>query len=148
MVGMRWGNNTSKRCVHLFFIFLFFFLLVDVVVFENISLLVSGNDTEPVTELMLLEETFGKVLKISLGEVDGSSDSELIVATSNLDDVIKVIGTAFDLDMVMEVLFISGNVKDLVIGRGGAVNDELVSFRLLGSRTRFLRGSHLRGCEE
>lgn len=138
MVGMRWGNNTSKRCIHLFFIFLFFFLLVDVVVFENISLLVSGNDTEPVTELMLLEETFGKVLKISLGEVDGSSDSELIVATSNLDDVIKVIGTAFDLDMVMEVLFISGNVKDLVVGRGGAVNDELVSFRLLGSRTRFL----------
>jgi len=140
----RMGRLNHRVVEHLFLIILFFiFTLVDVVILKQVSLLISGDDTEPVTKLMLLEEALGKVLEVSLGEMNGSVDGDLVVGTDNLDLVFKVVGTAVDLDVVMEVLLIGGNIKDLVRGRTRAVDDKLAAFRLLGSGSRLSNG-HVR----
>jgi hypothetical protein len=118
---------------------LLFFTLVDVEVLELEGLLVSGNDTEPVTELVLLQETLGEVLEVTLGERNVGSDGDLgISTTGNLDGFTKVVGTALDLDAIVKVLLESSGIEDLVVGGTRAVNDELLVL-LGGSR---LGGGH------
>lgn len=118
---------------------LLFFTLVDVEVLELEGLLVSGNDTEPVTELVLLQETLGEVLEVTLGERNVGSDGDLgISTTGNLDGITKVVGAALDLDAIVKVLLESGGIEDLVVGGTRAVNDELLGL-LGGSR---LGGGH------
>ena len=54
--------------------FVFFFILVDVEVFELVRSLGVGNNTEPVTEVVSLQVFLGKIFQVSLGEVNISVD--------------------------------------------------------------------------
>jgi hypothetical protein len=132
----KWDEGRNNLFVILLFLF---FTLVDVEVLELEGLLVSSNDTEPVTELVLLQETLGKVLEITLGEGNVGSDGDLgVSATGNLDGITKVVGAVVNLDAVMEVLLESSSIEDLVVSGTRAVNDELLV--LLGSSS--LSGGH------
>jgi len=48
-----------------------------------------------------------------------------ITDLSDLDDVTQVSNTAVNLDFILEELFESRDVEDLVAGRLGSVDDEL-----------------------
>ena len=54
--------------------FVFFFILIDVEVFELIRSLGVSNNSEPVTEVVCLQVFLGKIFQVSLGEVNISVD--------------------------------------------------------------------------
>lgn len=119
---------------------------------ELVHTLGGGDDAEPVTELLLLEELLGavytvsicfqrpsscsfnskdaqnvQVLQVAAGELLVSDDLDLaITLLGDLDDVAKVAGAALNLDAVVEELLESLDVEDLVVDGLRAVDDELL----------------------
>jgi hypothetical protein len=120
----------------------------DVEELELVDTARGGNDTEPVTELLLLEEFLGpvasnqlandiqpafnsrcqdvQVLEVAARQLVVGSDLDLALALLlNNDIVAKVVGAALDLDGVLEELLESRDVEDLVASRLLGVDDEL-----------------------
>jgi hypothetical protein len=118
---------------------------------ELVNTLGGGNDTEPVTELLLLEELLGtgtvsvcasqlwllqprqpageysQVLEVSSGELLVGDDLDLaLTLLGDLDNVAEVSGAAVNLDLVLEELLEGRDVEDLVRRRLGGVDDELL----------------------
>lgn len=90
-----------------------------------------GDDTEPVTELLLLEELLGQVLEVAARQLVVGNDLDLAVARLLDDDVVaQVVGAAVDLDAVLEELLEGGDVEDLVASRLRSVDDELLGLLL------------------
>ena len=109
------------------FLILILVLVGDVEVAELIGTLVRGNDTEPVAELVLLEELLGKVLEVTLGELLVGGDGDLGVITTDDGDLVgQTTGAALDLDAIVEELLESRSIENLVTSGAGAVDDELV----------------------
>lgn len=101
----------------------------------------------PVTQSVLLEELFGEVLEVPLGEGDVRGHSDLgvtyhhshlmstmkysiqcvgLTIAVDLDVVTELARLAIDLDTVVQELLEGRAVKDTVVGRTGVVDDELV----------------------
>lgn len=117
---------------------------------ELVHTLGGGDDTEPVTELLLLEELLGavlplvhvllkfqedarsdrlniQVLQVAARELLVRNDLDLAVALlGDLDDIAEVAGAALNLDAVVEELLESLDVEDLVVDGLRAVDDELL----------------------
>lgn len=112
---------------------------------ELVDTLGGGDDTEPVTELLLLEELLGTVKAISIcgNVIVGGCNIQVLEVTTrellvsdNLDlaltdlgdgnNVTKVSGAAVNLDLVLEELLEGGDVEDLVRRWLGSVDDELL----------------------
>ena len=109
------------------FVILLIVLVGDVEVTELVGALVRGNDTEPVAELVLLEELLGKVLEVTLGELLVGGDGDLgIITTDNGHLIGETTGAALDLDAIVEELLESRGIENLVTSGAGAVDDELV----------------------
>lgn len=93
---------------------------------EGVLALRSADDTEPVTELLLLEELLGQVLEVATGEVLVCDDLDLSISEVVDGDVLaKVTGAAVDLDALLEESRESGGVEDAVLGWLLGVDDEL-----------------------
>lgn len=107
-----------------------------------------GDDAEPVTELLLLEELLGaailvlvfrrswnwncvggkgvQVLEVAAGQVVVGNDLDLALALLLDHDIVaQVVGAALDLDAVLEELLEGGDIEDLVAGGLRSVDDEL-----------------------
>lgn len=98
----------------------------DVEELELVDTTGGGNDTEPVTELLLLEELLGEVLQVAAREVNVGNDLDLTLALLlDNDAVAEVVGAALNLDAVLEELLEGGDVEDLVGSRLRSVDDEL-----------------------
>ena len=70
-------------------------------------MLVSSNNTEPITDLVLLQELLGKVLEVTLGESNVGNNGDLVVSrTRDSDSLTEVVGTTINLDTIMKVLFL------------------------------------------
>jgi len=109
---------------------------------ELVDTLGGGNDAEPVTELLLLEELLGEVLQVAARELLVRNDLDLAIALlADLDVVAKVTGAALDLDAVVKELLESLDVEDLVVDGLRAVDDEL-----LGDLLALLGGGAALGC--
>merc|ERR1712063_160325 len=94
---------------------------------ELVNALGGGNDAEPVTELLLLEELLGEVLEVATGELLVRNDLDLSLALlADLDGVAKVTSAALNLDAVVKELLESLDVEDLVVDGLRAVDDELL----------------------
>jgi hypothetical protein len=93
----------------LFLVGFFSFVRVNLEVLEREGGLVSSDNTEPVSDLVLLQELLGKVLDVSLGElkrVVGDGDGNLVSGASQGDIARQVSSAARDLDTVRKVLFL------------------------------------------
>ena len=97
-------------------------------VFHFIRVLTGGNNTEVITKLLLLQVSLGKVLQLTLAELEVSwtGDSQLC-AVSGDNDILgrEVSSLSINLDSVMKVLFELGHIEDLIVHGLCAVNDEL-----------------------
>lgn len=83
---------------------------------------------EPVTELVLLEETLGQVLGVLAAEGNVSGDGDLVARGDNVDLVLKLTSTAIDLDVLLKVLGEVADLDDLSLSVGGRdVKDDLLS---------------------
>lgn len=70
-------------------------------------MLIRSNDTEPITDLVLFQELLGKVLEVTLGEGNVGDNSDLVIGRArDGNSLTEVVGTAINLDTVVEVLFL------------------------------------------
>lgn len=112
-------------------------------------------DAEPITELHLLEELLGavrrewwsvscssvrcsgclsnlgrvalQVLEVATRQLVVGNDLDLAVTLlGDLDGLAKVADTTLDLDLLVQELLEGGDIEDLVRGRLGGVDDELL----------------------
>lgn len=112
----------------------------DVEELELVDTARGGNDAEPVTELLLLEELLGQVLEVAAREVVVGNDLDLALALLLDDDIVaEVVGAALDLDAVLEELLKGRDVENLVGGGLRSVDDELLGL-LLGLARLLLYG--------
>lgn len=103
----------------LLLVLLFLLLIfVDVEVSELIGTLSGCDNSQPVSQLLLLEELLCQVLQISLGERSLSIDREFRFVSSNGDCASQSSSLSIDLDTIMEVLFleIEVNKKNTLYG--------------------------------
>lgn len=92
---------------NLFLIVLGLLIVGNVEVTELEGLLVSSNNTEPITDLVLLQELLGEVLEVTLRESNVGNNGDLVVGrTRDSDSLTEVVGTTINLDTVMKVLFL------------------------------------------
>jgi hypothetical protein len=99
----------------------------DVVEAELVDTLGGGDDTEPVTELLLLEELLCQVLEVATGEVLVGDDLDLaVVEVGDGDALAEVTGKTVNLDAGLEEGGEGRRVEDLVVGGLGSVDDELL----------------------
>lgn len=93
---------------------------------ELVDALGGGDDAEPVTELLLLEELLGQVLEVAARELVVGNDLNLALALLLDNNVVaEVVGAALDLDALLEELLKGGDVENLVGGGLGGVDDVL-----------------------
>lgn len=98
----------------------------DVVEAELVDTLGGGDDAEPVTELLLLEELLCQVLEVATGELLVGDDLDLaVVEVSDGDALAEVTGKTVNLDAGLEEGGEGRRVEDLVVGGLGSVDDEL-----------------------
>jgi hypothetical protein len=111
---------------------------------ELVDTLRSRNNSEPISQLLLLEELLCPERKVLAGckcsrrkkhsQVFEVSSRELLVGSDldftitdllDLDDVAEVTNTAVDLDLILEEFLEGADIEDLVAGRLRSVDDEL-----------------------
>jgi hypothetical protein len=124
---------------------------------ELVDALGGGNDAEPVTELLLLEELLCavcncqnavflkcvfscgvdvQVLQVAAGELLVRNDLDLSIALlGDGNGVAKVTSAALDLDAVVKELLERLDVEDLVVDGLRAVDDELQRITPLASHS-------------
>lgn len=99
----------------------------NVVELEGVVTLGGGDNSDPVSELLLLQVLLGQVLEVLAGELSGRDNGDNITVGGDLDVLTKLVGSALDLDSLSEELLERGNVEDAVGGGSLAVNGVLVS---------------------
>lgn len=93
---------------------------------EGVLALVGADDTEPVTELLLLQKLLGQVLEVAAGELLVGDDLDAAIAeVGDVDGVAEVAGQTVDLDALLQEGGEGGRVEDAVLGRLGGVDHEL-----------------------
>lgn len=98
----------------------------NVVESQLVNTLGGGNNAEPVTELLLLEELLCQVLEVATGELLVGDDLDLAVTeVGDVDAVGEVTGAAIDLDAGLQEGGEGGGVEDLVVGGLRSVDDVL-----------------------
>ena len=127
MYSTRLNNRlliyTKQSRLFLVFFFSSLFALVDLVVLEGEGSLVGSNNTQPITDLVLLQELLGEVLDVSLGELErrvGDRQDDGRTVTGDSDVSREVSGTSVDLDTVDQVLFLEDVSKS---GKGVSQRD-------------------------
>jgi len=83
-----------------------------------------------ITQLLLLEVSLGEVLQLTFGKskVMGTSHSDLGAVTGDDNATLSEVSglsISSNLDTLIEVLLEGSNVKNLIVDRSCAVNDEL-----------------------
>ena len=97
-----------------------------------IDALARANNTEPITQLLLLQELLGEVLEVATRELDVSHDLDFVAAHLGDGNVVaEVAGAAVDLDAVVQELLEGGDVEDLVGDGLGAVDGVLFALSQL-----------------
>ena len=125
---------------------LFHFLLItvmDVEVPELVGVLLGSNDTEPITEGVLLQILLGQILQIPLGERRLGRDGDLSLLPGDADLVPQNTGLPVDLHTVMEKLLEDSGVKESIVDGGRQVQDELQVGGLLSTLLGGLLGPGL-----
>lgn len=137
---------TQRRAQHLLIVILSL-VVDDVEEAELVDTLGGGHDTEPVTKLLLLEELlcaisivsnsssmlsassgkYSQILEVSSRELSVCDNLDLaLTLLGDLDSVAEVSDAAVNLDLVLEELLESRDVKDLVGRWLRRVDDELL----------------------
>lgn len=76
---------------------------LDIVEFEGVDSLAGGDDSKPISELVLLQELLGEVLEVSSRELSVGDDDNLSSSLAgDLDCLTKVAGSSVNLDSVVQ----------------------------------------------
>lgn len=82
---------------------------------QLIHALTRAHHTQPIPQLLLLQELFGEVLEVAAGELDVAHDLDLVAADlADLDAVAEVACAALDLDALVQELLEGADVKNFI----------------------------------
>lgn len=112
--------------MRLFFVF-FFFVFSDRVELQGVLVLLDSNESNPVSDLVLLQVSLGQVLQVLTGELGVGNNNDLGTFSRDRDFVTQVTDNTFDLDVFNQVLNVTFLVENTVFNWSGNVNDELLS---------------------
>ena len=101
------------------------FLVLDLEVSELVGVLLSGNDSEELLEVLLLKVLLGQVLKVSLGEWDLGLDDNLVLVHGDGNGVSEVVGLVVNLDLLGEELLEILKDDNVILNWESAVDEEL-----------------------
>lgn len=87
--------------------------------------LVTSNrdESDPVSDLVLLQVSLGQVLQVLTREVGASNNDDLVSVFSDGDLVTQVTWYTFDLDVLTQKFNISLLVKNTIFGRSRGVDN-------------------------
>jgi len=103
------------------------FIVHDIVEPELIDTLGGRNDTKPVSKLLLFEILLGEVLEVAARKLLVRHDFQLSVPLLANDDILPQIPSAtLDFNSIVKEFLESRNIKDLIIDRLRAVDDEFL----------------------
>ncbi len=84
-------------------LFLLVLLVVDLEVSQLVGVLRSGDDAEPIAQVVLLQVLFREVLEIALGEGDARRQHHLVLLAGQRDVLAEVARLPVHLDAVLQV---------------------------------------------
>lgn len=91
-----------------------------------VLVLLDGDESDPVSDLVLLQVSLSQVLQVLTGELGVGDNNNLVTFGGDRDVVTQVTNDAVDLDVFNQVLDVSFLVKDTVFNWGRSVNDKLL----------------------
>merc|ERR1719154_71621 len=130
---MKLKKHPGGLVTSLVLILFLLLFIVDLEIAELVAVFCGCYNTEPVTEIVLLQILLRQVLEISLGECNVGSHNQLGFGSLNSDVVAEVSSFTIDLDPVMKVLLEVSGVHDAILDGLSAVEDKLVLNLLLRS---------------
>lgn len=92
-----------------------------------VLVLLDGDESDPVSDLVLLQVSLGQVLQVLAGELGVGDNNNLGALLGDSDVVTQVAGVAVNLDVLNQELDVRRWVKHTVLSGGGGVNDKLLS---------------------
>lgn len=92
-----------------------------------VLVLLDRDESDPVSELVLLQVSLGQVLQVLTGELSSRHNNNLGAVLGDGGGLTQVTDNTLDLDVLNQVLDVSLLVKDTVLDWSGGVNDELLS---------------------
>ena len=114
-------------------------VVVDGEELEFVDVLIGGDDSQVLTELLFLEVLLGQILEVSLGEGNLALNDSGVLVLANGDNLAKVGLLALNLDVVNEPLDEVSENENVVLNGVSALDDESVGWLLcLGSLLNLL----------
>ena len=114
-------------------------VVVDGEELEFVDVLVGGDDSQVLTELLFLEVLLGQILEVSLGEGNLALNDSGVFVLANGDNLAKVGLLTLNLDVVNEPLDEVSENENVVLNGVSALDDESVGWLLcLGSLLNLL----------
>ena len=114
-------------------------VVVDGEELEFVDVLVGGDDSQVLTELLFLEVLLGQILEVSLGEGNLALNDSGVFVLANGDNLAKVGLLTLNLDVVNEPLDEVSENENVVLNWVSALDDESVGWLLcLGSLLNLL----------
>ena len=114
-------------------------VVVDGEELEFVDVLVGGDDSQVLTELLFLEVLLGQILEVSLGEGNLALNDSGVFVLANGDNLAKVGLLTLNLDVVDEPLDEVSENENVVLNGVSALDDESVGWLLcLGSLLNLL----------
>ena len=114
-------------------------VVVDGEELEFVDVLVCGDDSQVLTELLFLKVLLGQILEVSLGEGNLALNDSGVLVLANGDGLTKVGFLAFNLDVVNEPLDEVSKNEYVVLNGVSALDDVSVGWLLcLGSLLNLL----------
>ena len=92
-----------------------------------VLVLLDGDESDPVSDLVLLQVSLGEVLQVLTGELSVGNNDNLGTFLGDRDVLTQVTDNTVDLDVLNQELDVRGWVENTVFGWSRSVNDELLS---------------------
>lgn len=112
------------NCKHLLVVFLL--LVIDGVELQLVLVSLDRDESDPVSELVLLQVLLGQVLQVLTRELSGGNNNNLVALLGDGDGVTQVTDDTVNLNTLVQELNVSLLVEDSVLHWSGGVNDELL----------------------
>ena len=94
---------------------------------QLVLVLLDRNESDPVSELVLLQESLGQVLQVLTGELGGRDNDDLVTFLGDRNGLTQVTDDTVNLDVFNQVFNVSLLVENGVLDWSRSVNDKLLS---------------------
>ncbi|KAL3235505.1 uncharacterized protein RNJ42_02281 [Nakaseomyces bracarensis] len=118
--------------INLFFVF-FILFWSDLVESQSVRVLLGGDESDPVSQLVLLQVLLGQVLQVLTRELGGGNNGNNGTIFFDGDSVTQVTDNTFNLDVVDQVLSVRSWVEDTVFSWSRDIDGKGVGDLLLSS---------------